>query len=137
MHRPCDFKLLLASLLVLCVRASAGEYEGGITVRPRVGMAGDGSFVIVWSDLAEVRAQRYDTDGEEVGEEIVVTDKPGRIPDDVHDHSVGMNGSGCWSMRFWLRGSWRVGLFGGCFGGFFFVGMWCCGSDGLCSRVIG
>jgi hypothetical protein len=75
--RPDRRRLALAAaaccgLLAAAALASAGEYEREIKLVPDVAMDAAGGFIIVWSDLAKVLAQRYTPEGAEDGAVIDV-----------------------------------------------------------------
>lgn len=74
------------------------EYEPGITIKPEVSVAEDGSFVIVWSDRVHVYAQRYDAGGQTAGNTILVeegvpTMNQGLREVQLHDVSMAPDGS--------------------------------------------
>ena len=85
------------------------EYEPGLTLRPEVAMAADGSFVVVWSDMNHVYAQLYTPLGVPVlGEPIEVEDE---VPtqntglEDLHSHDVASNAAGNFVVAW--TGAWH------------------------------
>jgi hypothetical protein len=65
----------------------AGEYERGLRMRPVVAIDDAGNFVLVWTDLSSVFAQRFDNTGLQIGDPIPVD--RGTILDRTSPSNVG------------------------------------------------